>query len=210
MCGALLKNFTNNLSSWIAIYIVCTLPLALLKLVFCCCAPVTTPLSTPLSTPFSRPLSIPLPMLDSETQLPMNERAQYTSVKRTDIDNFTPNFGTPKAQSYVPTDTSNSFNHKLPYAALRAFAPSLCEEDYCIFCLESYCDDEHVLILPCMHYFHMGCFEEMVEVKKRELQDPLYVAIQHRCPLCQLNLLRHYLFYNEHNLDYKQVPFLNK
>ncbi len=126
------------------------------------------------------------------------------------MDEYVPHFDTLLAQSYKPTSKSRSFNDFTKFGKLKSEKPDLVSEDFCVLCLDAYSDDSEVLLLPCEHYFHFKCFRRMGIVSGLTESNPLLWAINFRCPLCQLNLARHFLFYHEHGLDPKVVKFHNK
>lgn len=82
------------------------------------------------------------------------------------------------------------------------------DEQICIICLEEYEDNDDLLLFPCGHYFHYDCLVQYNNIKRtiNYVDSPR----NPRCTLCQLNLIRHYLYYKEHGLNLRNSIFDNK
>lgn len=135
----------------------------------------------------------------------------YTKVTRTELDNFVPKFYREDYESRNFGVPAEEFCPRVSFATLKESHKEIFDSDFCIICLEKFCDEEQLIILPCDHYLHYTCLSSMRETQIRQMRDQLVnEAIILRCPLCQLNLVRHYIFYKEKMLDPKKVKFHNK
>lgn len=85
------------------------------------------------------------------------------------------------------------------------------DERFCVICLDEYDDQDRITILPCGHYFHCQCLIEATKAQSRYNNAGLIFLypLNLRCPLCQLHVLRFYLFYREHKLNPNEVKFAN-
>ncbi|CCH42851.1 E3 ubiquitin-protein ligase [Wickerhamomyces ciferrii] len=78
----------------------------------------------------------------------------------------------------------------------------------CSICLEQLRPEDILLLLPCNHAHHRDC---LYDFKRSTVQEthPNEV-VMFRCPSCQLNLVRLYQYYVDHDLDFKKVKFDNR
>lgn len=140
----------------------------------------------------------------------------FTRVTRKDVDSFVPSYNTPNARKFDYLIPELSFNKILKFKELMENYPEISKEPFCVVCLEEYLDDVNVLLMPCKHYCHYDCMEDMKYVTGRQNRIEGTSHLQRysnvfntRCPLCQLNLLRHFLFYKEYGLDPNEIEYLN-
>lgn len=127
-----------------------------------------------------------------------------TKVTRTQIDEYTPSFTSSFADEFNLLDPSHSLNKLFRYEEVKETTE--CDEHACTICLEEYKDDDEVLVFPCDHFCHYNC---MVRYSKTKNNGNISTS-NPRCTLCQLNLLRIFIYYKEYDLDLSVSKFCNK
>lgn len=138
-------------------------------------------------------------------------KKSYSRVTRTDIDNYIPKFYKESYESQIFTMPADDFCQRVNFAKLKESHNHIFDGDFCVICLEVFESDDELIILPCDHYLHYDCLFTMRQSQIRQMRNNMMdEPIRMRCPLCQLNLVRHYIFYKENMLDPKTIKFYNK
>lgn len=145
--------------------------------------------------------------------------SDLTRVTRSDIDHFIPKTDSDFAGDFDYLLRSGSFNKFIKFKDLRNEKHNsyLSEQTTCSICLEDYNTSSELIVLPCLHYYHFECFLELGTHSAsygNDIQGTQHVKNQRyganiKCPQCQLNLLRHYLFYKENGLNPEIVDYFN-
>jgi len=144
--------------------------------------------------------------LDNSSK-PKDEDSVPKIVHRSEIDQYVPRYHSEMEMETEFLMPKDKYCQKLTYEAMRKGEKK--QEEACIICLEHYFDKDKIIILPCEHYFHQKCLLESRKSQVRQMRRSSE-TLTFRCPLCQLNLLRHYLYYVENDLDPKEVKYCNR
>lgn len=138
-------------------------------------------------------------------------------VTRLQIEEYVPNFNSQAARGFDYMSPRNSFckiislkdlekSHKL-----RNNKYSTPREETCCICIEQFDDSKDILLLPCDHYFHVKCMKTHRATRRNNLnlhnEATHELSVDFRCFLCQLNLMKHYLYYKEHGITPDNVPY---
>lgn len=137
-------------------------------------------------------------------------------VTRSLVDNFVPNYTSTYALKFDFLDPEKSFSKRLRYCDINKEVAndddgeiSETSDNLCLICLDTFEDNDDLLLFPCGHYSHYECLLLYSQSQSRETGDNAWKSTM-RCLYCQLNLLRFYLFYIENELDPSVTKFFNK
>ncbi|CCH41657.1 putative E3 ubiquitin-protein ligase [Wickerhamomyces ciferrii] len=127
-------------------------------------------------------------------------------VTRTEVEKCYPGCSNSYADVYgdLVLDETDGFCERLTFNDLIK-KQKVNFETCCAICHDELENDSKLIVLPCQHYYHFECIDEYRVFQRRVYSYDRSL----KCPLCQLDLVKHYIFYTTKSLYPKTNKFYN-